>query len=179
MFFSNSNIHPALNAQCRPSGASGLDVGSRSHPVKTKLAKRSFVALFAFAAANLLSAAEPSSAPRNFSAYIGGFEGPTYLVELRDNALTYTSGPRNKPNHTRITPTAAQWQEFRQTLDALDVWRWRSNYTNNTFKDGTQWRISLEYADRALKTEGSNDYPKHFDRYLAAIQKLLGGKTFK
>ena len=34
-------------------------------------------------------------------------------------------------------------------------------------------------ADRALKTEGSNDYPKHFDRYLAAVQKLLGGKTFK
>ena len=147
--------------------------------MKTKLTKLCFVALFTFAAATLLSAAEPSFVPKTFSAYVGGFNGPTYLVELHDGVLTYTSGPRNEPNHAKITPTAAQWQEFRQTLDELDIWRWRPDYSNNAIKDGTQWRLDFAYSDRTLKLKGSNEYPKHFDRYLAAVQKLLGGKTFK
>ncbi len=109
----------------------------------------------------------------------GGPEGPTYLVELHDGALTYTSGPRNAPTHTTITPTAAQWGEFRHTLDELEAWRWQPDYPNNRIKDGTQWRLSVEYADRALKTGGSNAFPEHFQRYRAAVQKLLGGKTFQ
>jgi hypothetical protein len=147
--------------------------------VKIKFYAARLAALFIFAAVGLLPAAEPSFMPKTFSAYIGGFNGPSYLVELHDGVLTYTGGLRHERIRSRITPTAAQWREFRQTLDALDVWRWRADYSNETIKDGTQWRLSLEYTDRAVKTGGSNAFPKQFDPYLAAVEKLLDGKTFK
>lgn len=147
--------------------------------MKAKLTNFCFMAFVTFAAVGLSSAAEPTTVPKTFSAYIGGFNGPTYLVELHDGVLTYTTGPRNEPNHTKITPTPAQWQEFRQTLDTLDIWRWHPDYTNKQIKDGTQWRLSLAYTDHTLNTKGSNNFSKNFDRYLAAVQKVLGGKTFK
>jgi hypothetical protein len=78
-----------------------------------------------------------------------------------------------------ITPTAEQWREFRQSIDELKVWRWRPDYSDSAIMDGTQWQLELAYSDHSLKTGGSNKYPEHFDRYLAAVQKLLGGKTFK
>ena len=145
-------------------------------------------------------AAEPAPIPKQFSALIGGFFGPTYVIELRDGTLHYTehkrsTGPGPKPTASAtITPTAEQWREFRESLDQLNVWRWRPDYNNDAIADGTQWRLEIKYADHALKTEGSNDYPdatgapkaksdiattKTFDRYLAAVEKLLGGKTFK
>ena len=143
-------------------------------------------------------AAEPPPIPKKFSALIGGFFGPTYVIELRDGTLHYTehkrsTGPKPTASAT-ITPTPEQWREFRKSLDQLNVWRWRPDYSNNAIADGTQWRLEIQYSDHTLKTEGSNDYPddtgapkgktdisttKAFDRFVAAVEKLLGGKTFK
>jgi len=141
----------------------------------TKLCSLALVMIMAAS----VSAAEQSSVPKTFSAYIGGFNGPTYLVELRDGALLYTSGEHRQQEHKVITPTSAQWREFRQTLDELVVWQWRPDYTNASSADGTQWRLSLDYPDRGLRSQGSNDFPKHFDRYLAAVRKLLDGEEFR
>src|SRR5436190_17757338 len=147
--------------------------------MKIRLTSLCFATLFTFALADNLSATEPSFVPKTFTAYIGGFNGPSYLVELHDGALTYTSGLRGARIHSSITPTPAQWRKFRETLDVLDVWHWRSDYSNETIRDGTQWQLTLEYTDRAVKTGGSNAFPKQFDPYLAAVQKLLDGKAFK
>ncbi len=163
-----------------PSAVAELgDVRPHSPFLKSMLSKLSFVALLLFSAISSMFAAEQSVVPKTFSAYIGGNNGPTYLIELHDGTLTYTSGPRGDPNHTKITPTAAQWREFRQTLDELDIWRWNPAYPNKPVEDGTQWQINLEYTDHALKAEGSNNFLKQFDRYPAAVQKVLGGKDFK
>jgi hypothetical protein len=130
-------------------------------------------------------AAEPAATPKKFSAVIGGFFGPTYVVELRDGSLHYTehkkhTGPGPKPTASAtLTPTPEQWRAFRESIDQLNVWRWHRDYSDNAIADGTQWRLNIEYADHMLKTQGSNEYPKHLDRYLAAVQKLLGGRSFK
>lgn len=142
----------------------------------------------------VMSAAEPSPAPRQFSASIGGFLGPTYQLEWRDGTLTYTSfSPgQTKPKRAKVTPTAAQWREFRQALDDLKVWQWRAAYPSRGVQDGTQWALEITYADHAIKTRGDNNYPgangkpnddpnatKSFNRYLDAVTKLIGGKTFR
>ncbi len=129
-------------------------------------------------------AAEPVIMPKAFRAVIGGLEGSTYTVELGDGALHYTEQRETSVGYgvtssATVTPTPQQWQEFRKSIDQFAIWRWRPNYPNHGIEDGTQWRFDLECSDRAIKTEGSNDHPDHFDRYLAAVQKLLDGKTFK
>lgn len=153
-----------------------------------------YATLFLLTTVTMLPAAQPSPIPKRFSAYIGGFMGASYRVELHDGVIAYTTFGRGRtnPKHTTVTPTAAQWREFRQTLDELKVWQWRGEYpTNDTF-DGTQWSLDIAFADRAIKTHGNNNYPdaagkpngkpdptEAFNRYLDAIKKLTGGKTFE
>jgi hypothetical protein len=143
-----------------------------------------------------MGADERSQVPTRFTVGIGGFLGASYSVELRDGALLYTSytspegGRRNQKQET-LTPTAAQWRDFRRTLDDLKVWQWRADYPNHGVSDGTQWSLDIAYADHSLTAHGDNNYPdvtgkpngssdstKTFNRYLAAIKKLLGGKSF-
>jgi hypothetical protein len=157
------------------------------------MVKLSFVALFAIAA-TLIHAAEPSPIPKRLSAYVGGFMGASYSVELRDGALVYTMSGlgHSSPKHKTVIPTAAQWRGFRQTLDEMNLWRWRKEYPNHSVADGTQWSLDIAYADHALHSHGDNNYPddtgkpnrdpeptKAFTRYLAAVEKLLGGAKFR
>jgi len=146
-----------------------------------------------FAAHPVVGADEQSQVPTRFTARIGGFLGASYSVELHDGALLYTSSERGQRNqqHATLTPTAAQWREFRQTLDDLKVWQWRADYPRQGVVDGTQWMLDIAYADRSLIARGDNNYPdatgkpngspnstEAFNCYLAAIKKLIGGKSF-
>ena len=149
---------------------------------------------FLLATVTMMSAAESSPIPKRFDAYVVGFMVASYRVELHDGVITYTTfgGGHTNPKHTTVTPTAAQWREFRQTLDDLKIWQWRGAYPTNGTVDGTQWSLDIAFAGHAIKTHGDNNYPdaagkpngkpeptKAFNRYLDAIKKLTGGKTFE
>ena len=151
-------------------------------------------ALVLLATVTIISGADLPPIPKHFSASIGGFLGSSYQLELHGDTLTYTASGRGHRDSQRatVTPTPAQWREFREALDALKVWQWRANYPTNGTVDGTQWALDIAYSDHALKTQGSNNYPdsagkpngtpeptKAFNLYLAAIKKLTGGKTFQ
>ena len=87
-----------------------------------------YAILFSIFAASSKSAEAPPLIPKQFSAAIGGFLGGSYRVELLNGSLTYTAFDDGKPQPLKITPTAAQWREFRQTLDTLKIWQWRDTY---------------------------------------------------
>jgi len=89
--------------------------------------------------------------------------GVSYSVELHDGLLTYTIFGKWRINAKQetITPTEAQWREFRQTLDDLRIWQWRTDYPSNGVVDGTQWSLDIAYADHTLHTHGDNNYPDH------------------
>jgi hypothetical protein len=155
---------------------------------KSKPTRLVYIIVFMMLAIPTGRADEPSSIPKQFSAYIGGFFGPSYRIELKDGVVTYY---RNKERLT-ITPTPAQWHDFRQTLDQLKVWRWHTNYPSQGTVDGTQWSLEIVYSDHALKSSGSNNYPdlngepnnkpqwtQTFGFYLAAVRKLMGDKNFE
>ena len=146
----------------------------------------------------------PQALPSALNARIGGFFGPSYVVELRDGVLHYARYKHSwAPGQTTdtsatVTPSPGEWLEFREALDRLQVWRWRSDYPNKHIQDGSQWRLEIQYPDRAIKVTGSNAYPdergrpwsprwgrggpwftRTFEQYRAAVEKLLGGKTFR
>ena len=143
--------------------------------------------------AGILNAGEPEENPQKLSARIGGMLGATFRVELSGRTLEYSVTRRRETSApVKVTPTAEQWREFRKALDEVIVWRWKSDYLNRRVMDGTQWSLDIAYADRSIKAAGSNSYPDDkgkangqpqftpaFARYLAAVEKLLGGKTFK
>lgn len=147
-----------------------------------------------FATVPVISAAEPSPMPKEFSAFIGGFLGTSYRLELHGGVLTYTTsgGGQSNAKRTDVTPSAARWREFRQTLEGLKIWKWHADYPNDGILDGTQWSLNITFEDRAIKSHGSNCYPesngkpngkpeptKAFQDYLEAVQKLIDGKKFQ
>src|SRR5436190_21219139 len=108
--------------------------------------------------------AGPTNMPKEFSAVIGGFLGSTYAVELRDGALRYTqkrvaNGRYEVTSSATVTPTSRQWQEFRKTIDQLNIWQWHADYPSRGTQDSTQWSLEIAYADHVLKTHGDNNYP--------------------
>ena len=113
-----------------------------------------YTALFLLMAVTMMSGADLPPIPKHFSASIGGFMGTSYQLELHGDTLTYTTfgGGHSNPKRATVTPTAAQWRDFREALDALKVWQWRANYPTNGTVDGTQWALDIAYADHALKT---------------------------
>jgi len=140
-----------------------------------------------------LLAGESNAVPERFHTRIGGFMGHTYEVELKDGCLQYATFGRGKQSdEARVCPTIEQWKEFRRELDSIGVWRWRAQYSTPGVVDGTQWSLDATYPDRGVKSQGSNNYPgdtadsfgvpsgsKAFTRYLKAVQRLLGGRTFE
>lgn len=141
----------------------------------------------------LVTAAE-AARPTRLAVSIGGFKGFSYAIELRGDRLSYTrsGGGLAKPETAAISPTDAQWQAFRRSLDALKVWKWRAAYENPTTVDGTNWTLEVAYADRRVRSGGRNRYPAAtgqpsadhaptttFRRYLAAVRALAGGREFE
>jgi hypothetical protein len=139
-----------------------------------------------------LSGSGPSAIPTKFSMALNGFMGSATGVVLQDGMLVYTQYAMNGTKQRKeIKPSAEQWRQFRQALDALNVWRWQARYPNPGVADGLRWEIHLTYPDHTLHVEGDNNYPddsghpvnaaqqtKAFQRLRSAVQALLGDSNF-
>ena len=140
-----------------------------------------------------MNAAQPDFRPKHLRAYIGGYFGPSYAIELTGDTLFYTARTNEliQRELPMVEPTDEQWRAFRRTLDYINVWQWQAHYPNPGVCDGTNWSFEVAYSDHALDTGGDNNYPdahgeptnlldqtKTFDRLLRAITKLTGN-TFR
>jgi hypothetical protein len=151
--------------------------------------------------------------PKRLCISIGGFFGPCYEVTLEKGRLIYTysargpSGGEPKPEWPlepklrelmgleplsgpdEIQPSAEQWQNFRRTLNRLDVWCWQAKYSDPAVCDGTGWSAEIVYSDRSLVSSGDNCFPGRdgravsitvhemdntFERFSHAVARLVG-----
>jgi len=151
-----------------------------------------FIWLASFLVSSALADAS-TNVPTAFAARVGGLLGTSYSVKWQNGVLNYSATKDGKLiDSAKVIPSSAQWKKFRKTLDQLNVWKWHDHDYNTNIIDGTQWSLEITYVDFSLKTDGSNSYPeangkpnndptgsKEFDKYLKAVEKLLGGKAFE
>lgn len=141
---------------------------------------------------------DPTAGVTVFEAHIGGGPwGPWYSVTLVEGRLRYTmQDERPSPGQPRqieelVTPTRAEWREFLEGMNDLDVWNWRPKYFVFVM-DGTNWSLRLETHDRAVVSVGSNGYPgddvadtegpdysRVFGRFLEETSRLVQGRRFR
>jgi hypothetical protein len=152
--------------------------------------------------------------PKRLSIGIGGHFGPSYEVTLKKGRLTYMYWPPRdscsrepewplepklrellglslRPGPDEIQPSAKQWQNFRRTLDRLNVWSWQAKYSDPAVCDGTGWSAEIVYSDRLLVSGGSNCFPgwdgraipitademdNTFEKFSRAVARLVGRK---
>jgi len=135
-------------------------------------------------------AADGGEPPKELLVAVHGFMS-SHAVVLREGVLVYTELQGGEKRQTHSTPTPDQWRRFRETLDSLNVWRWKAKYPNPGVADGLRWDVDLTYADRSLHVEGDNNFPDDagkpvnsaqptsaFRRLREAVQKLIGNESF-
>jgi hypothetical protein len=71
------------------------------------------------------------------------------------------------------------WREFWRALEAAGVWSWEAYYEPEyPTCGGSQWGAWIEHEGRVLRTSGRDAWPAGFERYLEAVEKLIGGRPF-
>ena len=129
--------------------------------------------------------------PSNLSAWIGGYTGTSYQVDLvHGGSLHHSQASGYDPHmpslHDRVregcavvTPYPEQWATFHKTLDRVGFWDWDESYSpTEPIMDGTSWKVEIEWGDRSHSAHGSNEYPKKWVIFRRALRSLLGGLKF-
>jgi hypothetical protein len=123
----------------------------------------------------------PSSyLPKELKFSIGSFFSTYDSFELQEKSLTYREselgeGFYHGPIRKSVTPSADQWEQFWRELDEIGFWRWKDKYDDDSVTDATGWTLDIEFAGRRKRASGYNEFPPGFDKFRAAVQRLLGG----
>jgi hypothetical protein len=131
-------------------------------------------------------------APRELEFSIGGFGGSSTLLELEGETLVVRRVPWGEDGRpgtvstVRVTPTAADWREFWENVDAAGVRQWRREYHAEHIADGLGWGVRIGVERGVLQSQGSNAYPDRrgrehegemtdaFRTFLDALAGLIG-----
>ena len=100
---------------------------------------------------------------------------------IKDNKVVFNKGDFSSVEYhggdwdTTLThiPSDYRWQLFFQTLDDINVWRWKKSYTNNEVLDGGSWSLKITKNSKKTECHGNVDYPSNFDDFLEALNKLM------
>ncbi len=107
--------------------------------------------------------------PEQFEATIGGYMGSAFWIKLVDGILEYRQAEVGyeyaDPEYLELS--ARKWVNFRQKLDAIGVWDWKTTdeskmrpaYENPGVMDGTGWSLQIDWGDRRLRSSGDNNGP--------------------
>jgi len=121
----------------------------------------------------------PSGPPGDFTADIGGFDGPNYHVELKHDGVYYeSSGAGNVQEKAIVHPDHEAWAKFIQALNAVKFYRWAPSYSSDVL-DGVQWKIRLRVGDRVILSQGSNNFPRDGDERQPSNSWPAPSKSFQ
>ena len=143
----------------------------------------------------------PASSSTKLSLYIGGaIFPPNYNVTLNGDTLTYwvqsLDPATQKPLEISqtIKPSPEQWREFWKSMDEVGLWSWKPVYEDFHLMDGTHWSVQATHDGRSVRSRGRiyfpgqdtpdkpgeirNDSGPLFEKYLAAVRKLIGDRPF-
>jgi hypothetical protein len=112
---------------------------------------------------------------------MGGNNGPSYHVNIRDGKLLY--------RHGLLNPADIQWEEWRisdqelasllRKLRDLGVENWKDSYIDEKVSDGTRWQVEIRTREIQKTIYGSNKFPENFDKLRQYISdNLLKGRDF-
>lgn len=113
--------------------------------------------------------------------YIGGFDGPNYVVQVNGNVVKYEvtgmTGGDKKPTET-FNVSTQKIQDFINKLKTLGIQEWRGDYSNISLVDGTHWSVMIKHKDLSMSSQGSNNFPDNFQSYLEAVKTLIDQRNF-
>jgi hypothetical protein len=107
----------------------------------------------------------------------GSFMCGGYSIKLMDEEILimpFSMSPNSPDDVKAIKPSLAEWRIFWSKVETLGVWKWKSSHHDPGIEDGSYWELELNYGGKSKKSEGINSYPKTFDSFVKALERLLG-----
>lgn len=115
-------------------------------------------------------------------AYIGGYCGPCYEVELdfENNKLIWIEKANLDETEDSITkPIDLDKHNYIiENLKTINLLGWKANYKDPGVCDGTQWSIDIKSDGKTIHKSGSNNYPITWDMFCSLIEEITG-KAFR
>jgi hypothetical protein len=74
-----------------------------------------------------------------------------------------------------LSPTPEGWQRFWASIDSIDVWQWKPEYSDpkREGSDGESWALTLQTGAKQLKVKGYNAVPGGYGEFREAVHKLM------
>jgi len=121
-----------------------------------------------------------SKKPDTFEAWVGGYVGPSYKLELRDDTITYEVFEQGYELHSteEIHPDSSQWGQFLNDVSSSGIWEWNPRYKGADSADGTTWYVNITAGPHSVTSRGLNHYPPGFVDFMRAVRRLLNGRQF-
>lgn len=104
--------------------------------------------------------------------FFGGFETRTIMLTGEHLQMNVEHTLRFTPSNFHIEPDYPMAKaDFLNGLRDIHIGEWKQHYNDPCVMDGTQWELTIEYADgKKIDYDGSNAYPFSFD----AFRELIG-----
>jgi hypothetical protein len=114
----------------------------------------------------------------NIKAYVGGYSGPNYEVELDfENKQLIWNGKGNLDETEESVIKTMDVDEYNNIIEELKIinlLNWKANYIDPGVLDGTQWSVEIQTDERMIRKSGSNRYPRTWNKFCSLIEKITG-----
>lgn len=114
----------------------------------------------------------------NVKAYVGGYSGPNYEVELDfENKKLIWIKKVNLEEIEDSVKKAIDLDKHKYIIENLKIIKllgWKRNYEDPGVCDGTQWSIDIKSDGKVIHKSGSNNYPRTWDMFCSLIEEVTG-----
>ena len=115
---------------------------------------------------------------RIIKASIGGYGGPWYEVEI-DLVKLKVSWCGKEINAEEMHEESVEHkinkynrESLLEILKILDLLNWKSEYMDNSVRDGTQWSLEIVREGRTIHKGGSNATPESWNDFCKLIREM-------
>ena len=96
----------------------------------------------------------------------------TILENAEDGSVRLQCLVNGKPQSIDLTDRE---NEFIESLEQCNIRSWdRKSYYNEWIMDGFTWSFSVAYDNITIRADGTNGYPKEFERFLEVLIATWG-----
>ncbi len=107
---------------------------------------------------------------------IGGYWSGTVTVDidLNQRKLKWTYMQAGEESVYEKSLRIGTVEKLQELLYDIKLLNWKKEYVDLDILDGTQWSIEIRMNEKSKMINGSNAYPKDWDRFIREIKRISG-----
>lgn len=120
----------------------------------------------------------PTTCPSHLAFCEGGFAGLNQELEWSEGQLWFRESPHahedleRRPWRAGVSPSPSAWKRLQAALERSGFFSWPQQSEDPEVRDGTQWRLSIQWNGRSRSCSGSNAFPPGFEAVSRALLAL-------